>query len=116
MGKTSTNFLLISLILVIIYIIMLILKDKKIISTTLHKKILNVALLISFIPVLYSALSSIFWRDYGISFPYIFNHIFFGIIMIWLGIFHFFERLWFFKLMIKFNKKEVIKNTTPEIK
>lgn len=105
--KNPSNFLIISLVLVIVYIIMLILKDKKIISVTSHKKILNTALLISFIPVLYSALSSIFWRDFGVSFPYLFNHTFFGIIMIWLSVFHFIERFWFFKPMLKFKKKDI---------
>lgn len=93
---------------------MLILKDKKIFSITTHKRILNISLFISFIAVLYSALVSIFWRDFDISLPYIFNHTFFGIIMIWLSLFHFFERLWFFKPMLKFKKKEVKTETIAQ--
>lgn len=113
MGKNS-NFLLISLILVIIYIIMLILKNKKILKDLHHKRILNIGLFVSFIAVLYSALSSIFWRDFGFSLPYIFNHVFFGIIMIWLSIFHLIERFWFFKPMLKFKKKTTENTSTQE--
>ncbi|HNZ86803.1 MAG TPA: hypothetical protein PLD95_04495 [bacterium] len=106
MGKNS-NFLLISIVLVIAYVILVILKNKNTLKELHLKRIFNIGLLISFIAVLYSSLSSIFWRDYGITFPYIFNHTSWGIIMIWLSIFHFLERLWFFKPMLKLKKRNI---------
>jgi len=111
MGRGQIGFLWISLILVLIYIILLTLKNKKIIKEFVYKRILNIFLLISFLLVFYSALVSIFWMDFKIELPDFVNHRFWGIIMIWLSIFHFIERFWFFKPIFKFRKKE-----TPEIK
>ncbi len=107
----SSNFLLISIITILLYIIMLIFKQTKILNTILYKKILNMGLLISFLLTTYSAFVSIFWREYKIELPELVDHKFWGIIMIYLSIFHTLERRWFFTNMFKFKKKE-----EPQIK
>ncbi len=107
MGKGQIGFMWISLILIFIYIALLILKNKKIIKELLRGKILNMLLLISFLFVLYSALVSIFWRDFKIELPDVVDHKFWGIVMIWLSVFHTLERKWFFTNIFKFKKKEI---------
>lgn len=108
MQNKSISFLAISIIIILIYIIMLILKKTKVLNSLLHKKILNIGLLISFIITAYSAFVSIFWREYKIELPELVDHKFWGIIMIYLSIFHTLERRWFFTNMFKFKKKENI--------
>jgi hypothetical protein len=107
----STGLLLISSVAIIIYIIMLVLKKTKVLSLTLHKRILNVALLISFLITAYSGIVFAMQIDYGIRLPMIGNHITWGIIMTLVAIFHAIERRWFFTSM--FKKKKI---SAPEIK
>ena len=105
MGNDQISFTLLSVIIIVIYIIMIILKKTKILDIIIYKKILNVGLLISFLLTTYSAFVSIFWREYKIELPELVDHNFWGTIMIYLSIFHTLERRWFFTNMLKSKKK-----------
>lgn len=112
----STGFLLISIVTIVIYIVMLTLKKKKILSLVLHKRILNIALLIFFAITAYTGIAFILWRDYGISIGETDGHITWGIIMTWIGIFHAIERKLFYTCMFKFKKKDSTNQENCETK
>lgn len=106
MESESTGLLLISILTIIAYIIMLLLKRYKIISPLFHKRILNIALLVSFVITAYSGIAYALIIDYGISIGETDNHISWGIFMILVGIIHTIEQKWFFTNMLKFKKKD----------
>lgn len=107
MEQTSSGLLMITSIIIIIYIIMLILKKFKIINIKLHKTILNLALLISFLICAYTGISYALMMDYGISIGEFDDHVSSGIAMIIIALIHIFERRWFFIGMLKFKKKNI---------
>lgn len=107
LNHEPSQILLISVLLIVLYIIMLALKQYKILKLVTHKRILNILLLVSFVITTYSAVSHILWVENKINIGNIGNHVKWGIIMIWLSLFHFFERLWFFKPMLKLKNKNI---------
>ncbi len=86
---------------------MLVLKKKGVLKELLHKRILNIGLLVSFLIVTYSSLAFIIWKDYRISIGETDDHVTWGIIMIWLSIFHLIERFWFFKAILRLKNKNI---------
>lgn len=109
-GHESSNVLAISIILIGLYILSLILKKTKILKETLHRRILNIALLISFLLTAYSGMVLAIRSDYGIMLGEADDHVVWGIVMIWVGIFHAIERSYFFKNTIKDTLKIFKKN------
>lgn len=105
LNHEPSQILLISIILIILYLTMLLLKKYKILNLKLHKKILNIALLISFIITAYTSIAFILRTDFGINIGKTEGHIRCGIIMIWISIFHIIERWCFFSQMLKSGKK-----------
>jgi hypothetical protein len=83
---------------------MLLLKKYKIINPLFHKRILNIALLVSFIITAYSGIAYALLIDYGISIGKTEGHIKWGIFMILMGLIHAIERKWFFTSMVKLKK------------
>lgn len=99
------NFLLISIIILILYVVSFVLSKKEIISKVFHRKIWNILLLISFLGVGISGILLVLRLSYGINinlgFNLLFIHVETGIIMTIISIFHIIWHYPYFKSLLK---------------